>query len=284
MKTFSRKNTMAAVVLAAASVGLPTTTLADPANSGYRYEECKRQDTESQIIGGLVGAVAGGLLGSEIAGRGDGTEGAAVGAALGAAAGIAITDSECDERGRRRVYSSNTRYPSSNAYGTRTYQTSHRSHSGSRNHGYSHRSGGYYGGSNNYGYGNSNNRYYGSNGGYYGGNNGYYGNNNGYYGGSRGYNRGHGYGNINSSRWGYNASSHVCGATETRLQHIDWQMKELRRERDYLERKRKYSGYDRQIDQRMWQIGEELARLKYEEKSLKRNKRHSNHYYYDYDD
>ena len=93
MKTFSRKNTLAAVILAAASVGLPTMAQAgNYSTTSHRYEECKKSDTESQIIGGVLGAVLGGVAGSEIAGRGDRNEGTAIGAAAGAAAGIAIAN------------------------------------------------------------------------------------------------------------------------------------------------------------------------------------------------
>lgn len=98
--TFSRKNTMAALLLAAATVGLPTTSYADPAKS-HRYQDCKESDREGQLIGGLVGAVAGGVAGREVAGRGDRTEGAAIGAAVGALAGAAIADKDCRNPYRR---------------------------------------------------------------------------------------------------------------------------------------------------------------------------------------
>jgi len=101
MKTFSRKKAMAALILAAATVGLPTTSYADQAKSSYGFDDCRVSDREGQILGGLIGAVAGGVAGSQIAGRGDRTEGTAIGAALGAAAGVAIADKDC---GRGREY------------------------------------------------------------------------------------------------------------------------------------------------------------------------------------
>ncbi len=115
MNTFSRKNTMAALLLAAATIGVPTTSFADPAKSSYRYQDCKEADREGQLIGGLVGAVAGGVAGREIAGRGDRTEGAAIGAIVGAAAGAAIADKDCGDRNYRRTYGYNN---SGRTYGT----------------------------------------------------------------------------------------------------------------------------------------------------------------------
>lgn len=229
MKTLSRKNTMAALLLAAATVGLPA--MANAQTSSYRYDECRKSDRESQLIGGAIGALAGGVAGSQIAGRGDKTEGSLIGAAIGAAAGATIADKDCGTDGYRRT---TRHYPTNRTYGT-TY--------GSNNYG-----------SSNYGYRNS-----------------------GYSGttyrtsqpGARHHPRGravgnphvHGHRNQGSS-WGFNSRSHTCTSGETRRQHLEWEISELRREREYLIDKRRYVRYDRDLENRIYQIGNELEQLK----------------------
>ena len=257
MTTFSRKKTMAALLLAAATVGIPTTSFADPAKSSYRYQDCKEADRDGQLIGGLVGAVAGGVAGREIAGRGDRTEGAAIGAVVGAVAGAAIADKDCDDRNYRRTYG----YPSS----SRTYGTNYGY--SSRDHGYSDR---YYGGRN-YHTGSSRHYQRGYNRGY----------NRGHDRGNRSYNRGGRYlpnGGICSSRWGYNASHRNWDRRDTLEKRIKWEINELRREREYLIDKRRYHRYDRDLDRRIYQIGVELGHLKKELKYVKKDRN-----YRDYD-
>ena len=246
MNTFSRNKTMAALLLAAATVGLPTTSFADPAKS-YRYQDCKEADREGQLIGGLVGAIAGGVAGREVAGRGDRTEGTAIGAVVGAAAGAAIADKDCGDRGYRQTY----RTPrtghtygrdvgySNNHYGARTYQTRQ-----------------------SYPYSNNRNRV----------------NDRGY---NRGYDRGNRYlanGGICSSRWGYNAGHRSWDRRDSLEQRIKWEMAELRREREYLVDRRRYTRYDRDLDRRLHQIGVELDHLKKELRYAKKGRS-----YRDYD-
>lgn len=236
MNTFSRNKTMAALLLAAATVGLPTTSFADPAKSSYRYQDCKEADREGQLIGGLVGAVAGGAAGREIAGRRDRTEGAAIGAVVGAVAGAAIANKDCDDRNYRRTYS---RQNTSRTYGT------------------------------NYGY---NDRYYDNN---------RYNRGTTYSSNQRGVARGnpHVQGHrIHGSRWGYSNRSRNWNRRDTLKQRIQWEISELRREREYLIDKRRYRRYDRDLDRRVYQIGVELDHLKKELKYVKKGRS-----YRDYD-
>jgi len=248
MKTFSRKNTMAALLLAGATVGLPTTSYADPAKSSHRYHDCKEADREGQLIGGLLGAVAGGVAGREVAGRGDRTEGAAIGAVVGAVAGAAIADKDCGDRRYRQTYRTprtghtygrDVGYNNNRHYGARTYQTRQSyPYSRNRNRGYDR----------------------------------------GY---NRGYDRGNRYlsnGGICSSRWGYSAGQRSWDRRDSLKQRIQWEMKELRREREYLIDQRRYSRYDRDIDRRLYQIGVELDHLKKELRYVKKGRS-----YRDYD-
>ncbi len=263
MKTFSRKNTMAAVILAAASVGLPTMAQAGHAStSNYRYEECKKSDTESQIIGGVLGAVLGGVAGSEIAGRGDRNEGTAIGAAAGAAAGIALANKDCKKRAGIRPYSTSNNYSTNRNYPTsRNYPASHNYGSNS--------------------YGRAYNTHYPSS---YGNS---YGNSYGYqgyssYGNSRSRGHNHGYNNQRRQYTPYQSRNHVCSNRETKLEHINWQIDELRREREYLERQQRYVSYDYRIGQRMREIGNEIGRLKDKKRYVKdySRDRGRNDYYY----
>jgi len=97
MNTFKRNRLFAAAALAAATFTVPA--LAHAGNySSNSYEDCKRSDTEAQIIGGVLGALAGGVLGNNIAGGGAQTEGSVIGVAAGAAAGIAIANKDCKKR------------------------------------------------------------------------------------------------------------------------------------------------------------------------------------------
>ncbi len=239
MNTFSRKNTMAAVILAAATVGLPTMAQAGNASSAaYRYEECKKKDTENQVLAGLAGAVIGGVTGSQVAGSGARSEGSALGAAIGAAAGVAIADKDCKERAgyRSNYYPTSNTYRNNNYYGGNTYRT-HGTYGHSSHHPVTRTPGRAYG-----------NRHVHNN---------------------RGYTP-------------YQRSNHVCRNNESRLEHIKWEIRELREERKYLERERRYSRYDRRIDRRLRKIGYKIAELKREKQWIK-DRRHDRDYYRDRD-
>ena len=97
MKTFTRTRLLAAAALTAATFTTPAIAYAGNYSSSS-YEDCKKSDTEAQIIGGVLGALAGGVLGSNVAGGGVQDEGTAIGAAAGAAAGIALANKDCKKR------------------------------------------------------------------------------------------------------------------------------------------------------------------------------------------
>jgi len=126
--------TLAAVTLAAVTLTAPAIAHANNySNSNYRYEDCKRVDSENQLVGGLIGAVAGGVLGSQVASRGTRTEGSALGAVLGAGIGAAIGDDKrkCrTESGRivsydRAPQTYNSGYSGRNVYTSPRIQTVH---------------------------------------------------------------------------------------------------------------------------------------------------------------
>ena len=98
MKTFKRNQLLAAAALAVATFTAPAIAHAGNYSSNNAYEDCKKSDTEAQIIGGVLGALAGGVFGSNVAGGGVQDEGTALGAAAGAAAGIAIANKDCKKR------------------------------------------------------------------------------------------------------------------------------------------------------------------------------------------
>ena len=108
-----------------ATLALGAAALAPAASAqSYDYYDCKRADTDAQIVGGLIGAALGGVAGSQIAGTGDRTEGSVIGALAGAAAGVGIGDSrrKCKEefatlRPRDRGYT----VPSTTVYGGGDY-------------------------------------------------------------------------------------------------------------------------------------------------------------------
>ncbi len=249
MKTFSRTKTIAAVALATATIGFPMTAYAGHASSSnYRYEECKKKDTEGQVLAGLAGAVAGGVAGSQVAGRGARSEGSALGAVLGAAAGIAIADKDCKEeaglRYRNRGY--NTSYPTNRNYGSTNY--------GSRNYGY-------------------NNTYGSRNYGTYG--------NRSYHPVTR--TPGRAVGNPHVYRTGYSPfqrRDHTCRNGESRLDHIKWEIDEAKRERDYLKRELRYNRYDRRLERRLRDVEHRIDELKDRKKRIKnRDYGHRDYYY-----
>ena len=136
MAILNAKKTLAAVTLAAVTLTAPAIAHANNySNTNYSYEDCKRADSENQLVGGLIGAVAGGVLGSQVAGRGARTEGSAIGAVLGAGLGAVIGDDQrkCGSiSGRDVVYNNAPRrvssgYTSSNrGSSSRTVYTSPR--------------------------------------------------------------------------------------------------------------------------------------------------------------
>ena len=116
MKTFSRNQSLAAALLAAVTFTLPATASAQSSyyGSDRTYIECKKDDKDNQIVGGIIGAVAGGVIGSQVAGNGARTEGSVLGAAIGAAAGAGIADD-------RRNCRTEAGYTRPNTYSNRTY-------------------------------------------------------------------------------------------------------------------------------------------------------------------
>ena len=255
MTTFSRKNLMAAVFLGAATIGLPVMAHAgNTSTSNYRYDDCRKSDTEAQLLGAALGAVAGGVAGSQVAGNGARTEGSAIGALLGVAAGVAIADKDCGGNdGYRSTYRTGSR---TNGYNT-TRQTY-----GSSQYGTSYGNNGYY---NTSSYPRRTTGY---------SSNGYRSN------GHRARGRAVGNPHVNRGYTPFERNSHVCNRNETRLEHIKWEIQELRREREYLERERRYAGGDRRIDRRLWEIGNELKRLKDKKKYASDYSRDRNNYYY----
>ncbi len=130
MKTLTRTQSLAAALLAAVTFSLPTVAQAQ-SYQDRTYIECKKDDKDNQIVGGIIGAVAGGVIGSQVAGNGARTEGSVLGAALGAAAGAGIADDRRNcrteagyapvDRYSNRTYGSS--YPTTRTtYPTRTYR------------------------------------------------------------------------------------------------------------------------------------------------------------------
>ncbi len=91
MKRTHLTRTFAAALLASATFSVPALANSQAYHNGNAlYDDCKRSDTNNQVIGGLLGAVAGGVIGSQIAGRGDRKEGTVIGGVLGSVAGVGI--------------------------------------------------------------------------------------------------------------------------------------------------------------------------------------------------
>lgn len=115
MLNLKKTKTLSAVALAVAVIGAPT--LAHAGNYSSAYENCKRSDTESQLLGGVLGAVAGGVFGSQVAGNGARTEGSVLGAVLGGAAGSQIANKDCGTRSfRNEAYTTSAPVYSSGGY------------------------------------------------------------------------------------------------------------------------------------------------------------------------
>ena len=118
MLKLTKMNTLSAVALAMAVIATPSLAAAN----GYQntaYENCKRSDTENQVLGGVLGAVAGGVFGSQVAGNGARSEGSALGAVIGAVAGSQIANKDCKSR---TVYNRDFR-STSPVYGTPVYKS-----------------------------------------------------------------------------------------------------------------------------------------------------------------
>ncbi len=93
MAKLNKIRTIAAALLGTAVMGAPITSFAQDFRTNSRgFAECKVDDRNNQLVGGLIGAVAGGVFGSQVSGNGARTEGSILGAALGAAAGAGIAD------------------------------------------------------------------------------------------------------------------------------------------------------------------------------------------------
>jgi len=92
--------------MAVAAVSLPTLAQANDYNRHYdRSAECRADENDARLAGGVLGAVVGGVVGSQVSGNGARTEGSAVGAVLGGLVGAGIGDESvnCDNR-RRDAY------------------------------------------------------------------------------------------------------------------------------------------------------------------------------------
>jgi len=95
-----------------------TPAIANANNFGANpHEQCKRDEDNRQILGGLAGAVLGGVIGSQVAGSGARTEGSVIAGTIGALAGAGIADKtiDCDP-----VYPSQQGYPSGSSYSSGT--------------------------------------------------------------------------------------------------------------------------------------------------------------------
>ena len=123
MLNIKKTKTLSAVALAVAVIGAPS--LAHAGNYSSAYENCKRSDTESQVLGGVLGAVAGGVFGSQVAGNGARTEGSALGAVVGAVAGSQIANKDCGSRSfRNDAYTTSAPVYSSGGYTSGGYTSS----------------------------------------------------------------------------------------------------------------------------------------------------------------
>ncbi|CAM3630241.1 hypothetical protein [Litorimonas haliclonae] len=75
----------------AALIAMPALASAQDRYENRAYEDCKRSDTQNQVLGGAVGGSLGAISGNEI---GD-DEGAVIGGIAGGTAGVAIADKDC---------------------------------------------------------------------------------------------------------------------------------------------------------------------------------------------
>jgi uncharacterized protein YcfJ len=103
MLNLKKTKLLSAVAIAMAASVAPNVAVAGTYTSNSAYENCKRSDTENQILGGVIGAISGGVLGSQVAGNGARTEGSALGAVVGAVAGSQIANKDCRSANHHRV-------------------------------------------------------------------------------------------------------------------------------------------------------------------------------------
>ncbi len=231
MKTLTRNQSVAAALLAAVTFTLPTAAQAQTYGSSQHraYTECKKDDKDNQIIGGVIGAVAGGILGSQVAANGARTEGSVLGAAIGAAAGAGIGDdrNNCSsEVGYARTGTTYSNYPSrTQTYGS-SYPTTYRNYPTN-------------------GYRNTH------------------------------YHRSHPVTRTPGRAYG---NPHVRRSYQSVAQ-IEWEIDRLRDERDRLKDQRRYR-YDRYLDQRIHEIGEQIGWLKDEKKRVKKRNEYVRPIYY----
>lgn len=120
MKTLNKLRAASVATLAVAAVSLPTLAQAADYHRTYdRAADCRAQENDAQLAGGIIGAVVGGVVGSQVSGNGARTEGSAIGAVVGGLAGAAIGDESVDcDKERRNAYR-NDGYNTRTTYGTR---------------------------------------------------------------------------------------------------------------------------------------------------------------------
>jgi uncharacterized protein YcfJ len=116
MKTLNTFRAATLATFALAAVSLPTLA---QATDNYRvYDsaaDCRADENDARLVGGIVGAVLGGVVGSQVSGNGARTEGSAIGAVVGGLAGAGIGDEsvDCNKRRQEARYNGQT-------YGTST--------------------------------------------------------------------------------------------------------------------------------------------------------------------
>lgn len=106
MKTLNTLRTATIATLAMAAVSLPTLAQATDTYRNYdRSADCRAEENDARLIGGILGAVVGGVVGSQVSGNGARTEGSAIGAVVGGLAGAGIGDESVDcDNYRRDAY------------------------------------------------------------------------------------------------------------------------------------------------------------------------------------
>lgn len=120
MKTLNTLRAATIATMAVAAVSLPTLAHATDSYRTYdRAADCRAQENEARLIGGILGAVVGGVVGSEVSGNGARTEGSAIGAVVGGLAGAGLGDQSVDCDKNRRTAYRNDGYTNRTTYGTR---------------------------------------------------------------------------------------------------------------------------------------------------------------------
>ena len=91
MAKLNKTRTIAAALLGTVVLAAPVTSFAqDFRTTSNGFDNCRVDNRNNQIVGGLIGAVAGGILGSELSGRNARTGSTIAGASLGAITGSAL--------------------------------------------------------------------------------------------------------------------------------------------------------------------------------------------------